>query len=217
MKEARIILPVVDGGLDVHQRLMTAIAKAFGGYTVAIGVGGWISPEGESIEDDVVIFDIACDENEDWTFDKLFQIAVEHANLLSQDAVYIRYPDGFVEIAQPKSVPTTHHTRGGCKSEPDPVHVADDGGMEQAIGATLDRDNVTAGVKRLPQVGGIWRNRRGDVVGIVERYRSGPFGGLLKCRTLRGVGPTHYYVTFAGEAAGIQGSAFDLIDYVTSF
>lgn len=218
MREARIILPVVDGGLDVLNSCMTELAEAFGGFTLLTGVGGWIK-DGEVVEDDNAIFDIACDENKDWTFDRLLQIATKHANLLKQDAVYIRYPDGCVEIVDLTGVQAPHHTRGDCKSEPDPVHVADDG-TGQAIGATLDRDQVMDAAMevtpRYPKVGDIWRNRRGDTVGVVELHDSGPLGGLFKCRTLRGRGPTHY-VTFDGVAAGIQGRSCDLVDYVTSF
>lgn len=220
MKEARIILPVVDNmlkSLNIHDAFMRSVTDMFGGFTMTTGSGGWKRDNGEYVDDDVAIYDIACDEHSDSTYDKLFLLATEYGRQLGQQAVYLRYPDGEVEIVDlDPPVAAPHHPAKDCATEPQPDLIADDDGMGQAIGATLDRDNVMDAVPRYPEVGDIWRARNGATVAVVERYNSGPLSGLLKCRVLRGRGST-LYVTTTGEASGVRGRAFGLVEYVGRF
>ena len=100
MKEARIIMPIVGGEpCNVHSFLQADILEAFGGYTAYQGSGGWTDTGSELVEDLSMIYDIACDEHRDSTYDQLFEIAMKAGRALNQQAVYIRYPDGYVEIA----------------------------------------------------------------------------------------------------------------------
>jgi hypothetical protein len=130
MKEARIVMPENTGINEsvVHTALTQELLEAFGGFTSHRGQGAWLD-NGKTVWDDVVIYDIACDENRDYTYDKLFEIAQRAGRALDQQAVYIRYPDGFVEIA---NIGETEH------------HHALDIAAREAVEATLDRDAVTA-------------------------------------------------------------------------
>ena len=106
MKEARIILPLegnsADGtrspaGATVHKLLRTRLAKRFGGYTRTTGFGGWVDGEGQIVEEDVAIYDVAINPTAKDNAD-LRDIAVAAACNLLQDAVYFRQTSGLVEI-----------------------------------------------------------------------------------------------------------------------
>lgn len=110
MKEARIILPLegnsTDGnrppaGAAVHRLVRTRLAKRFGGYTRTTGFGGWVDSEGQIVEENVAIYDVAINQTAEDNAD-LRAIAVAAACNLLQDAVYFRPTSGLVEIIKLK-------------------------------------------------------------------------------------------------------------------
>lgn len=111
MREARIILPTHGNGvygedaLTIHALARGKLVLAFGGITVSAGLGIWKSPEGEEIEEPILIYDIAVGRNliydvrEANTADATIRrIAVGAAKALKQHSVYVRYTTGDVEI-----------------------------------------------------------------------------------------------------------------------
>lgn len=240
MKEARIVMPVAplmnSASAAAHAALRKSLAYTFGGYTSTEGLGAWVN-NGSVVQDEVVIYDIACDEHKDATYDKLFTLAVEAGWALNQEAVYIRYPDGTVEIASVDA--KEHHA---CP-EPEPEHRADDDGMGQAIGSTLDRDNILGNVReaimtetdrlyreltggdhpkrRTPQAGELWLSRCGVVFAVTSRT---PTGGLFTIALSPGanikpgwtgtVRQSGAYIANAGENAVHD---FDLVRYHGNF
>ena len=106
MKEARIILPLVGKSADgvrppsaaaVHRLLRTRLAKRFGGYTRTTGYGGWVDGEGQIVEENVAVYDVAINPTAEDNAD-LRDIAVAAARNLLQDAVYFRQTSGLLEI-----------------------------------------------------------------------------------------------------------------------
>lgn len=156
LKEARIVMPSPAGdGMD-HESLRTAIVAAFGGYTCTTGVGAWRPADSDTtIVDKVAIYDVAIEAERDASWDMLFQIAMQAGRDLKQEAVYIRYPDGAVEIAK----------------VPGPGEVTwrenyAEGGNPTKVGG--DPAKVPLGGRRLPQVGEIWETSCGDKVAVVK-------------------------------------------------
>lgn len=120
MKEARIILPTSfehpdkkwlehnEGPRDaesvrveyvnaIHAKLEYRLAQEFGGYTATVGKGGWVDDQGDLVQDDVIVYDVAgvgsvADENE------LMYIAQTFRNMAQQDCVYVRFFDGTVRL-----------------------------------------------------------------------------------------------------------------------
>lgn len=124
--ECRIIL--IDPGADtdtecdVFDRIETAngaafaaLAKAFGGYTVTPGRGGWIAPDGTLHTDHVLIVDaavptflptsqaggIVTHETERagmYAAEVLIGIARDYCGAADQQCVYVRLPSGDVHM-----------------------------------------------------------------------------------------------------------------------
>lgn len=156
MKEARIIMPYTtvltyEGGevLDakshrVHATLKHDLIDAFSGFTRTEGEGGWLGVHGNAMIDQVAIYDIACDEKLDETYAMLFEIALNAGRALDQQSVYIRYPDGVVEIADTK-------TKVGYPSKRKPAN---------------DAGERVVGTKRTPKVGDVWVTRCSSIVEV---------------------------------------------------
>lgn len=101
-REARIIAPQRDNAgayvTDALQSLEKSLAHYFGGFTRAEGFGGWF--DGNNIvQEAVYVYDIAADLTSD-TAVKLRHIAVALLRDARQQAVYLRYPNGHVEIVE---------------------------------------------------------------------------------------------------------------------
>lgn len=144
LREARIVMPY-NAARDVrtdHDNLRGDLVGAFGGYTASYGSGAWRNDAGDTVTDVVAIYDVAIEAERDATWDTLFQIAMAAGRELKQEAVYIRYPDGHVEIAQ--------------------VHGSQ---PEDRLGA-----KVPLGGRRLPAVGEIWETSCGDKVAVVRSF-----------------------------------------------
>jgi hypothetical protein len=97
LKEATVILPD-NAEYDAH--LLTfqhELATIFGGYTVTKGEGGWVSPRGDHVRDLVRVYTVAMADSEA-NADVLEEIALRYGRQLGQEAVYIRFPNGNVDI-----------------------------------------------------------------------------------------------------------------------
>lgn len=99
MREARLILPNADNDGQplsfAHDWLKGELIGAFGGYTATPSQGGWRSPNGTIYEEPGTAYDIACDDGCDAY---LRGLAQRIGRLARQQAVYLRQPNGVVEI-----------------------------------------------------------------------------------------------------------------------
>lgn len=196
LKEARIAMPYDPQGLTYryqHDELRRDLIAAFGGVTVTKGEGSWNNEAGH-----VAIYDIAMEAERDATWDKLFQIAMKAGRQLGQKAVYIRYPDGSVEIADVAAFAENSVKRP-------------------------DAPQIPLGAKRTPQVGEIWETSEGAVVAVIKNIIAKPGGGLdvvmLKHGTLGAYRPgTTYEVDLDGKVLPDQSShPRDLKRFVKDF
>lgn len=101
LREARITMP--HHGTDlcstVHQKLGEQLAAAFGGFTCFQGTGGWVDPSsGDTLVEPVFIYDVAIDSERDSPTDLIARFAIEAGEALDQTSVYVRYPNGAVDI-----------------------------------------------------------------------------------------------------------------------
>lgn len=100
MREALMILPNLDNAgqslAPIHRRLRLALANTFGGYTATPSEGGWVSPSGELMEEPGTLYRVAVPDGRDTVFET---IAMRAARDAAQEAVYMRLPDGRVNIA----------------------------------------------------------------------------------------------------------------------
>lgn len=101
MREARIILPKADNaGNDMalaHADLARTLCQTFGGATANQTRGMWVSPEGKLYDEPGIAYDVAMEDTAD--NDKaLRSIAVRFGERCGQEAMYVRYASGEVEI-----------------------------------------------------------------------------------------------------------------------
>jgi hypothetical protein len=101
MREARIILPFAEnGGKDItfaHETLARELASTFGGFTAFNVQGGWVNGEGKLYLDAGRAYDVAMADTEE-NAAKLRGIARGIGKLTHQEAVYLRYANGEVDI-----------------------------------------------------------------------------------------------------------------------
>lgn len=146
-REARIVMPTnpkdPHKSGDIHRSLGRALCEAFGGYTATEGTGGWIDPDTDQmVYDQVVVYDVAMPDEFAY-FRQLREIAVRFGRLLDQKAVYVRTPEGRVEI-----IP-----------------------LDQRPGAnvgTEERQAKPLGAKRLPKPGEVWATRSGGWAAVAR-------------------------------------------------
>lgn len=103
MREARLILPNVgNDGADltpVHTTIRRALAERFGGFTAAPVFGGWVSPDGKLYEEAGTAYDAAApDDTASAEF--LRGLARTAGEAARQEAMYLRLPNGEVEIIE---------------------------------------------------------------------------------------------------------------------
>jgi len=63
-REARIVMPVLEEpnsgkSFLVHRSLRTKLCGVFGGCTVTSAAGSWVGPDGDAVEEDVLVYDVA--------------------------------------------------------------------------------------------------------------------------------------------------------------
>lgn len=80
---------------NLNNKTLVSIAKAFGGFTVTEGRGGWVNEEGKLFDEAILRVTIAAD-NTPENSGKLKQIALNYKQEANQEAVYIRAMDGAV-------------------------------------------------------------------------------------------------------------------------
>lgn len=100
MKEARLIMPL---SLILHIETAEAIlSQAFGGVTRYHGEGKWKSDDGDMVAENVVILDVAYEPNRENDL-KLYDIADQFRNITGENAVYLRYGNGNVQLVTARS------------------------------------------------------------------------------------------------------------------
>lgn len=101
MREARLILPNADNDAKpltaAHAWLKGELIGAFGGYTATPSQGGWRGPDGRIYEEAGTAYDIACEEDGACAA-YLRKLAQRIGRMARQEAVYLRQPNGVVEI-----------------------------------------------------------------------------------------------------------------------
>ena len=97
-REACIIVPhtMGDENMKERARLTELLVRAFGGITISDSYGIWQDPDGAFIREPVQQFVFAC--SEDISNNTITSIAAEACIRFKQDAIYVRYPDGTVDI-----------------------------------------------------------------------------------------------------------------------
>lgn len=101
MREARIILPnCMPDCVNANRWLETEIVRCFGGCTRSFGFGSWVDDEGCVISEPISIYDIAVPDIQA-SRSALFRMAWTVADMAKQDCVYLRFPDGEVQLVKP--------------------------------------------------------------------------------------------------------------------
>jgi hypothetical protein len=97
VKEARLVLPNKSVHVTAIQAAIASVAAIFGGYTQYLGTGFW---EGET--EPVRILDIAMEKKRELEI-ALYDIADAFREATNQEAVYVRYPNGNVQLVTAQS------------------------------------------------------------------------------------------------------------------
>lgn len=121
LREARIIMPLAGDRLHckkVHDTLQRQLCEAFGGFTKFTGSGGWVDSRGNLLSDANIIYDVAIDSERDSPSDLIARFAIEAGRALAQDSVYVRYPNGAVDIIK-LTYSEKEHRLAEALSEPD--------------------------------------------------------------------------------------------------
>lgn len=96
LKEAQIIVPADPRYALQVGGLIAALVREFGGVTETSGFGYWLNSAGVSVNEPVRIFTVACEPHASETW---FRWQAERFGRdCDQEAVYVRFPDGTVEI-----------------------------------------------------------------------------------------------------------------------
>ncbi len=103
-REARIIVPRNDNDGRPLGAVIAAFesmcCRQFGGFTRAESFGVWFDNSAQRvIAESVFAYDIACDLSSD-TAVKLRHLAVNLLRDARQSAIYLRYPNGVIEIVE---------------------------------------------------------------------------------------------------------------------
>jgi hypothetical protein len=97
LREALVILPDSKNDKPIHATLKRELCNVFGGYTATPCQGGWVNPQGELIEDYGTAYSVAMLDSE--ANRAVFkEIANTIGKLAKQQAMYVRYANGEVEI-----------------------------------------------------------------------------------------------------------------------
>lgn len=110
MREACIILPKLATGVGVGERqrtvawLISRLVDEFGGVTITEGHGWWKAPDGIVTAERVELFTVAVP----WQFrhdaetapKTIRNLALQAGEDLLETAVYVRYPNGDVQILE---------------------------------------------------------------------------------------------------------------------
>ena len=101
MLEAKFVLPIATpSGRDLtglHDALEIELCQVFGGFHAERVRGGWKSPEGNLQIETCFAYTVAMPSTNE-TGARLRAIAVHYARLAEQQAYYLRFANGEVEI-----------------------------------------------------------------------------------------------------------------------
>jgi hypothetical protein len=101
MREARIILPKLDNnGSDLsfaHAALARDLCQTWGGATASDTRGMWVGYDGTLYDEPGTAYDVAMDATDE-NATALRNLAVRYGRLCGQEAMYVRYACGKVEI-----------------------------------------------------------------------------------------------------------------------
>lgn len=173
LREARIVMPFAGDRLvatKVHDKLQRQFCEAFGGYTKFAGSGGWVNSRGELLNDTNIIYDVAVDSDRDAPWELIARFAIEAGTALDQKSVYVRYPNGEVDIINIVKV---------------------DEGFDRFVDVGDGR--AALGTKHLPQPGESWQTRAGARVWVGRRATVIDGGWYV---TVVDPGPTHEKMMF---------------------
>lgn len=233
MREARIVMPIAGNGVDAraadtaHDELRSQLCDAFGGFTQTYGVGGWVD-DWKTVTEPVAVYDVAM-VNIDRNRIKLGNIALAAGEALGQKAVYIRYADGDVRIADVKTNATADERAPSAAARAEEYDLACEGqpGLRQAGVAAREAEAVATsallGAKRLPAVGDVWQARDGTRVAVLKG--STLLDGGYDCVTLS-QGSTAlkvgYFIVVDLDGRYVRGTPkenhpLDLVKFVTRF
>lgn len=195
LREARIVMPYTTimaaakgdvwstQSLGAHRLLKERLCAAFGGFTMTLGHGGWVNEKGEVEKDSVAIYDVAIDSDRDAPWELIHRFAVEAGTALDQKSVYVRYPNGEVDIIKIDK----------------PVETRNDTADALALAFSFDRfvdvgdGRAALGTKHLPQPGESWQTRAGARVWVGRRATVIDGGWYV---TVVDPGPTHEKMMF---------------------
>jgi hypothetical protein len=198
MREARIIFPTEPLARE-RTRFEHDLVSAFGGFTRTIGDGGWAGDDGKTVYETVSIYDVAM-EDAPTNARQLKVLAVQYGRLLAQEAVYVRFASGAVEIIPMKAksdpaaspVPASHTPVGypGLNKAEQAFldRVADPEGVVRVRGVDrpLAEFDKPLGTKRLPKAGEAWTTSIGGVA--VVTHRSSVLDGGYNCVVVKAAG-----------------------------
>jgi hypothetical protein len=100
-REAKIIIPVQPSRVkpvigNIRRRVLeTALCKNFGGFTRSDAYGAWIDAGGELVREPVYVYVIAAGSDQ---APVLRDLAVLYRDGTKEDCVYVKYPDGTVDL-----------------------------------------------------------------------------------------------------------------------
>jgi len=204
-REARIVMPVLEEpnsgkSFLVHRSLRTKLCGVFGGCTVTSAAGSWVGPDGDAVEEDVLVYDVAILPSQNA---ELARIAVEVGRQLKQHSVYVRYSHGAVDIIDVAKF-DEEQARGG------------------AITAEAPKPKLKPKGKHPgdAEVGDLWRTRDGSIVALVSAASMSVKASLLRRgATAMAVGTYFHYTYRAGVPFGRYSHAnadhvLDLVEHL---
>lgn len=103
LREAQIVLPTVNNAgqslAKAHSDLTRSIIAKFGGVTITEGKGAWTAEDGKLFAEPVDIYTFAAptdNNSRQWISARAYALLGEAGQL----AIFVRYPDGEVEIVE---------------------------------------------------------------------------------------------------------------------
>jgi hypothetical protein len=236
MREARIIFPTEPLARE-RTRFEHDLVSVFGGFISNDGYSAWMNDEGGVTQEQVTIYDIAMrDEFRD--YGQLKNLAVEYGRRLAQEAVYVRFPSGDVEIIHLGAKRAPEASPAPEKAPYDPADR-----LNQAEKAFLDRlmdpegvmgepkaydrsispeGEFVIGAKRLPKPGEVWSTVSGGKAAVTGRASiqdGGYYASLLDPGNYAGVNPGYgFTVNLDGKhLRGGDAHPLDLKRFLTAF
>ena len=101
-----LILPRVEESHPHLRHILTSLAYRYGGYTLTVGVGGWLHPDtGTLIEEPIVILEVLADPFGEPARVFFRSLAAEAAHEFSQQSICLWFADADPEFIGPAPSP----------------------------------------------------------------------------------------------------------------